>query len=55
MTNMRRCCLRPHAVVATRDAMHKKMLSVIEQLLARGATKHLLVVSELGKKLNTNA
>lgn len=37
------CCVR--AVVATRDAMHKKMLSVIEQLLARGATKHLLVVS----------
>ena len=35
--------------------MHKKMLSVIEQLLARGATKHLLVVSELGEKLNNNA
>ena len=34
------CC----AVVATRDGVHKKMVSVIEQLLARGATKHLLVV-----------
>jgi glucosamine--fructose-6-phosphate aminotransferase (isomerizing) len=35
-------------VVATRDAMHKKMVSVIEQLLARGATKHLLVVCNEG-------
>ena len=36
-----------HVVVATRDGVHKKMVSVIEQLLARGATKHLLVVSGL--------
>ena len=32
------------AVIATRDAMHAKMVSVLEQLLARGVAANLLVV-----------